>query len=188
MFDKAKLVEVSNSNPVAKAIFTEWAGRQRTRKEVDAGRLRLKLIHGGLAVDNVMFEKALTDLVAIGIGRVARSRWGTLKRFEPFYSIKEIGQAALNPDAVQNVHLLPGMKPNAPEGATMTVRGKRGRPKGSRNRLATEHAKVLKTGITGLSASILVDDVSLVLKAPSGVTKAQLDTVITRLKELASLS
>ena len=101
--DSELIKKISHANHTAVVTATALALRQRNRPFTDITRTKVNLIRGNekiVEADYLLFWK---DLLDAGIGSIIFGRRGKPDRFEWHYSLKSVGQVAIDRGQLQAV-------------------------------------------------------------------------------------
>lgn len=112
------------SNSTAKSLAKMLAARERFSRETDIKRLYVSLIREGQKLVPNEYNGFFKDLEEAGVGSIIHGRKGNPTRFKWNYSLKDVGNRILHPEAKRVIQELP--EQNIPK--------KRGRPLGSKNK------------------------------------------------------
>ncbi len=91
-----ELKNLPKASPTADVVLSTLASRMRLRHFTDLTRLKTILISEGKKIVNEDFMSLFQSLERLGIGSVVYGRKNKPDRFEWFYSLKDVGKAALN--------------------------------------------------------------------------------------------
>lgn len=96
VLNSQKLREVSHASHTAEVTITSIAIRERLRKFSDIQRTRNALIRNGEKIVDADYMAFWQGLEAAGVGVIVKDRVGAApKRFEWYFSMKKVAQAAL---------------------------------------------------------------------------------------------
>lgn len=89
----------AKNDPVAKAVLTKWALRERARKEVRVNSLTQAMRNEGFEYQKREYADFLKYVGNLGLGKIERTGTGRLHRINDVeYTLQSIGQAALSDD------------------------------------------------------------------------------------------
>jgi hypothetical protein len=89
------LRDLKASNPVADALFTDWALRQRARANVTMHGLEQRMKADGFAFDKQEYGKVLKFLAGLGLGRLDTDHKGRVRALKDVKTtLQSIGLAA----------------------------------------------------------------------------------------------
>lgn len=185
--NKEALKELPKKNHTSFMVLKDLSERQRTRFETDIDRNAMKLLNKGLKVNTEQYLQVWKDLEELGAGVIIWGRNGNSNRFKWNYSLKDVGTAAVNPDAIkENVMPLPFNSEkdiNPPKKRYKKSRKSgRGRPVGSKNRPKID-SNVSYTGIT-----LAVKDLSGQFRSISLEEAMKVADQVIKLKELTQVA
>lgn len=139
----AKLKQIAGHSETATVLMFNLAERKRFRNITDISHLKNALIRSGEKIIDEDYIAVFKELEAIGVGSLIIGRRGKPSRFKWNYSLKNIGEAAINGKdvVVTPLHNTKTKRtlqlvPVAPQPK------KRGRKPGTKNAIKTTHVKL----------------------------------------------
>lgn len=93
--DGSKLYNIAHASHSAEVTMTALALRERNRHFSDMGRTKTALIRAGEKIVDEEYRKFWHDLQRAGIGAIVHGRRGVPDRFEWYYALKMVADAAL---------------------------------------------------------------------------------------------
>jgi hypothetical protein len=132
-------------NETAQQIAKTLASRERISHETDVERFKTVLVREGFKVVPEDFDKFFKDMESLGLGSLIYGRGKNPTRFRWYYSLKDVGYAAMNPGShIEPKKLAEGVSERVTEtkeNEPMASRKRPGRPKGSKNKLRKAYTR-----------------------------------------------
>lgn len=92
------LGQIADKNDTSEAVFSLLAARERSRSEIDLGRLKLALIHEGFKIIPQDFIETFRELAKTGVGEFVHVQ-GQKPKFRWHFDMKEVGRVAIGDSA-----------------------------------------------------------------------------------------
>jgi hypothetical protein len=103
----AEQVKQIIGNETAKQIVNVLASRERISQDTDIKRFQTVMRRNGFKIIPEEFEGFFKSLEEIGVGSVVYGKRKTPKKFQWYYSLRDVGKAIKNPDEKVELHKLP---------------------------------------------------------------------------------
>lgn len=183
------LNEIATATPTAQIVTQKLADRQRLRHVTDISRIRNDLVKDGERIVDAEYMAYWKQLQTQKIGNIIYGRKGKPNRFEWYYSLKSVAQAALESKDVNLEKLEPAQLEMPIEQPKAETKKGPGRPKGYSPKKALQAKENVVTELPKKSFEQIIlipvnNGMHVQIKVPAGMNAEDLESVVKALQLL----